>query len=60
MKDIAKELFVEVIKEIALQLSTNLTEAIRMLTTEISGLLKAITDDAIHDLLRFISFGYKD
>ena len=54
VKEIAKELFVEVIDEMATQLSTNFLDLIRMLTTEANDILHDIINDTNQSLLRYV------
>ena len=52
VKEIAKELFVEVIDEMATQLSTNFLDLIRMVTIEANDILNDVINDNTENLLR--------
>ena len=54
VKEIAKELFVEVIDEMATQLSTNFLDLIRMLTTEANDILHDVINETNENLLRYV------
>ena len=51
-KEIAKELFIEVIDEMAKTLCTNFFDLIRLLTTEARDILQSLINDASQDLLK--------
>ena len=52
VKKIAKELFVEVIDEMATRLSTNFLDLIRMVTIEANDILHDVINDNTENLLR--------
>ena len=54
VKEIAKELFVEVIDEMATQLSTNFLDLIRMVTIEANDILHDVINEATENLLRSV------
>ena len=54
VKEIAKELFVEVIDEMATQLSTNFLDLIRMVTIEANDILHDVINDTTENLLRSV------
>ena len=54
VKEIAKELFVEVIDEMATQLSTNFLDLIRMVTIEANDILHDVINDTTKNLLRSV------
>ena len=54
VKEIAKELFVEVIDEMATQLSTNFLDLIRMVTIEANDILNDVINDNTENLLRWV------
>ena len=54
VKEIAKELFVEVIDEMATQLSTNFLGLIRMVTIEANDILHDVINDTTENLLRSV------
>ena len=54
VKEIAKELFVEVIDEMATQLSTNFLDLIRMVTIEANEILHDVINDTTENLLRSV------